>query len=351
MVSRRTVGLVCLLAACKPDIEDGASRVTSDRVLAVRSEPAEVTPGKEVRYTALLASPQSGGDPDALDFAHCLARKPITVPGPIALECLADSAEALSSLGRGNQVSGVIPQTACRLFGPNPPAPAPGEPAARAADPDPSGGYYQPVRVHHATTGEYSVGVTRLACGVARATQDQSLEFTRRYRLNQNPELDRVTARIGDVESELAEGLALSVPAGSRVTLRVQWRDCPTQAACGDGACSIYEDDLSCAEDCAEPRGCTGAEPYVYFDPETSRIVERRESIRVSWFGTAGSFTQDRTGRQAVGLEGLENQKTDSPESTNEWTAPDVPSEARLWLVIRDDRGGTGFASFVLRVE
>ena len=42
------------------------------------------------------------------------------------------------------------------------------EPPSRPADPDVTGGYYQPVRVLVPTREEedYVVGVTRLACGV-----------------------------------------------------------------------------------------------------------------------------------------------------------------------------------------
>ena len=70
--------------------------------------------------------------------------------------------------------------------------------------------------------------------------------------------------------------------------------------------------------------------------------MTRRESLRVSWFTTAGSFERDRTGRA-----GDEGEAGEPPESftENTWTAPEDARATQLWLVLRDARGGVAFTT------
>jgi hypothetical protein len=82
---------------------------------------------------------------------------------------------------------------------------------------------------------------------------------------------------------------------------------------------------------------------YVYFDPITRKLRDRREAMRVSWFASAGEFEHDRTGRSEV--------DADDAESENVWVAPDAEGDVRVWVVLRDDRGGVGWGSYTLRVE
>lgn len=344
---------VLALCSCRPDIEGGASLIDAPRVLAIQSVPAEAAPGKAVLYKALYVGREET-DTQRLEWALCLARKPIAVAGSIALECLEPEApsDVLVSLSAGPDsgasatAMGTLPKDGCRVFGPSPPAPKAGEPAARPADPDSSGGYYQPLRVRVPEgESEYAVGFTRIACGVGSATQEQALEYGRRYRDNENPVIEQVLA---DPDGE-ARPLSTSadsptlLPVGRELELRVSWTECPTDGACGDGICSPNDDRDQCAVDCSAPRGCTGAEPYAYLDPIEQRVRDRREAMRVSWFATAGSFEHDRSGRS--------EDEAEIHHSDNRWVAPMVPSSVRLWLVLRDDRGGVGFSSFYVRVE
>jgi hypothetical protein len=73
------------------------------------------------------------------------------------------------------------------------------------------------------------------------------------------------------------------------------------------------------------------------------QILSQREAVSVAWFTTAGVLSHDRSGRAA-----------DEPDAfaQNTWTAPVVSNdtEAHLWTVLRDSRGGVAFASFVVRV-
>ena len=78
------------------------------------------------------------------------------------------------------------------------------------------------------------------------------------------------------------------------------------------------------------------AETYALFDVQNQTIVTRRESLRVSWYATAGSYVQDRSGRTE-----------DEPETftENTWTAPDDARVSFLSFVLRDARGGMAFTT------
>lgn len=344
MVTRARLVLaanVALLSACKPEIAGRPSLILSDRVIAVRSTPAEVEPSKAVAWDALFVGPE--GDPDAtiLDWALCTQKKPLAVTGPISLECLVPSADVLVPLGTGQSATGTMPTDACRVFGPSPPVPEKDQPPLRPADPDTTGGYYQPVRVREPLESgdRYAVGMTRISCGIGGATQEQALDFAKRYRPNENPVLNDVVI----AGSEISLGSTASVARGTSVTLRASWNVCPLQTSCGDGICSAGEDTTSCADDCTTPHGCTGSEPYVAYDPITRQVLDRREAMRVAWFATAGSFERDRTGRP--------ESEADVTSSDNLWRAPDDARAVFIWVVLRDDRGGVGWQAFTVDVE
>ena len=71
-------------------------------------------------------------------------------------------------------------------------------------------------------------------------------------------------------------------------------------------------------------------------------LTTARESLRVSWYGTAGRFDEPRTGRAG-----------DDPATTadNAWTAPAAPGAVTLWVVLRDDRGGAAWRSLAVTVR
>ena len=109
--------------------------------------------------------------------------------------------------------------------------------------------------------------------------------------------------------------------------MRATWAACP--APCTGDAC-------------ASPEPCTGSEPYLNLDLVEHRLIERRESIRISWFADAGAFDHDRTGRS----EG----EAATPDTENAWTAPAAATDVHVWAVIRDDRGGVGWNTYVIHV-
>jgi hypothetical protein len=114
---------------------------------------------------------------------------------------------------------------------------------------------------------------------------------------------------------------------------------------CGDGICGEREDASSCADDCPAGvgKGCTGAETYAWFDTASERIVDRREGIGVTWYSTAGEFTERRVG--------VAESDPDTPKTATRWTAPAMGGEQTLWAVIRDDRGGVSWSTYRIRVE
>jgi hypothetical protein len=83
------------------------------------------------------------------------------------------------------------------------------------------------------------------------------------------------------------------------------------------------------------------AETYAYFDRSTQSVTTRREAMRVAWYTSGGKLDAESTGRAeddfAVG-------------TNNVWTAPNSAARAKLWIVLRDSRGGTDFAAYDLLV-
>lgn len=340
--------MAALLAGCQPDLGTRPSEVESIRLLGVRAEPAEAAPGAEVSYSALLVDEGGERGDLPLDWAFCNKQKPLSSLDDVDPLCFVSSADYLAPLGTAPSVKGKLPLTACSLFGPDVPPAEPMMPPGRPADPDLTGGYYQPVRIlHQLAENDYLLGAgeSRLSCGLPGATPETALAFKSSYKPNENPVLAGVSV-VGDTETALTPddgtSTGFAVRAGSKITLRAAWPACPDAPTCGDGICSPGEDVTSCLDDCMKPHGCGGAEAYVYYDPATRMVTPRREAITVSWFATAGSFATDRSGRAE-----------DEKETTSDdaWTAPAKRGQVAVWVVIRDDRGGVSWKRYRIDVE
>ena len=311
-------------------------------MLAVRSEPAEPEPRDAVSFAALVVDSSGHADSAPVPaWAFCTARKPLAELGPVSPRCYSRAAlDAFVPLGGGTNITASMPTSACRDFGPEVPTAKPGEPYGRPVDPDPTGGYYQPLTLFvGGADGEIAVATTRVACGVSGASSDDVIAFRQRYHANENPRLDVMT--IGGVVVTPSSA-PVPVTRGTRVRIHVGWPACPSVDGCGDAICGPDETRADCAADCGKPAGCMGAERYLYFDDEARQLVARRESMRVSWFASSGVFERDRTGRAS-----------EDPErsSDNEWDAPAVATTVRGWVVLRDDRGGVAWQGFVIDVR
>jgi len=292
-----------LVAGCKPDFGQPPSLVSGPRLLAFKGEPAEVRPGDTVAVTPLAVSPMGTDAQPMIDWALCLTPKPLDENNVVAGDCLADG-DGVMPIGSGPTVSAEVPLDACALFGPDPPPQPPGEPPLRPRDPDVSGGYYQPVRARDA--GLTGFGLERVTCNLAQAGAQISVDFAMRYHANANPTLLPLAASIGGQPVSLG-----AIPINAKVDFNASW---PSESA----------------------------ETYPVYDIVGQQLVDHRESLRVSWFATAGSFEHDTSGRD----------ENDAATSTDDvWTAPATPGLVHLWLVLRDSRGGVDFASYDVMVE
>lgn len=278
----KTALVILLLAGCQTSLDQRLAIVRTPRVLAIVSDPAEVLPGQAASYSALVAGPD-GPIAAMPSWALCTAPKPPTEDNAVSTACVAG--DGLVSLGSAASVTATVPGDACTNFGPDVP---PG--GFRPRDPDPTGGYYQPVRAD-AGVGDLAFGFTRITCHLPNTTGDIAHDYQMNYHANVNPTLEPLELSVP----------ADQVPAGATVTLTASW---PASAV----------------------------ESYLYFDPQGQRLVTRRESMRLSWFATGGELAVDAS---AVG-----EADTATSVSTT-WHAPDAPGTAWLWLVLRDSRGGT----------
>ena len=352
MVTARRLSFGALAAfattACRPNLDETVSIVSSPVVLAVRSDPAEVPPEGKVTYTVLLVDASGRRSSTPIEWAFCNARKPLAELGPFNTECLDTSGSWFAPLGVGPQTSGPIPQIACKQFGPDVPMVQQGQLPSRPVDPDATGGYYQPVRLIAPIDGKVLVamGETRLACGLVGASPDLLAEFQDRYHPNLNPEVASLGVIGGALFQMDDHGATNRVQAGARLPLRVAWTSCPSRDTCGDGVCGPDETAKSCTKDCPSmettPVGCTGAERFVALPLASEELTDLRESIAVAWFATGGSFDSDRTGRDSTDL---------TTTSDDVWRAPDAPGPVHMWIVLRDSRGGVGWGEYVLDVR
>jgi hypothetical protein len=314
---------VLLFVGCVPDLGQPGSLVTESRVLAIRAEPAEANPQgsaadmlsrRVVQLDALVVSPQGTTLLPPLRWSFCLAPKPLSENNVASTDCLGSDPAALMPIG--DPLAATTPDSACSNFGPETPAQKPGEPPTRPRDADITGGYYQPMRLAlslppaeqrtRGLTQDVSIGLLRVSCNLAGAPPDIIRDYNKaaQGKQNRNPQLDppRVFDPVSQNPIYLDEKGVLQADSGKSYTLQASW-------------------------------SAESVESYPTFDLLTKAVVTRFESMRVSWFTTAGSFAAERTGRDSDEAQRLTS-------SNNVWTAPATAGPATLWLVLRDDRGG-----------
>jgi hypothetical protein len=290
------VTLAVAAPSCKPDFGERESFVDRTQVLAVLIEPPEAKPGDTVKTTLVVASPAGPVESPPSSWAFCATPKLLTENGSVSAACLAAGVVPIGDANGG--LRAVLPMTGCSDFGPETQSAD-----VRPRDPDVTGGFFQPIRAHVAGDAGGGLltafGFARLRCNLASLSADLAVTFAAQYVANVNPQLLPVEARLDGATTDMPTALD-GIPRGARVVLRASWRP-------------------------------NDAESYVVFDPRSQSIVTHRESLRVSWFTTAGSFDVDRSGR-------TEDEQDTFTENT--WSAPDDARTTQLWLVLRDARGG-----------
>ncbi|MEA2752583.1 MAG: hypothetical protein QOI41_6726 [Myxococcales bacterium] len=287
--------------SCKPDFGERESFVDRTQVIAVRIDPPEAKPGETVTTSLLVISPNGPVDAPPASWAFCATPKLLTENGAVSAACLANGVVPIGDARGG--VSATLPMSGCFDFGPEVQSAE-----VRPRDPDVTGGFFLPIRARIAgDAGDALIafGFARLVCNLANAPGEIAAQFRAQYKRNVNPTLLPVEGHLEGATDLVALD---AIPRGARVILRASW-------SAGD------------------------AESYALFDVLNQVIVTRRESLRVSWFATAGSYAQDRSGR-------IE----DEPEtfSVNTWTAPNEARVSHLSLVLRDARGGMDFTSIAV---
>jgi hypothetical protein len=315
--ARLLICLALLSAACSTPPDVPASRIVADRVLGVVSDPAEVNPGESVRWTAIVASPHGFTKDADIDWAMCMRPRGPSDPITVAPGCLGEP-EHLAEVPDGGMplppplvdldshaisVEQAVPFDICSLVGSEVPLTDTAGNPQRPPDPDVTGGYQMAVRLELRTTHhtDESFVRQRIHCRLNSAPADAAGEYAARYVLNTNPELQAVY--VGGVRVS-ADGEPSVEVRERRLKLVADWH--------------------------ADQR-----ETYVLFDPITHEIVERQELLTVSWFTDAGEFDVDRT-----------NPDPGKSQSTNTLVIDSDQRRAHVWVLLRDDRGGLGYATF-----
>ncbi|MEY4579792.1 MAG: hypothetical protein RL701_4495 [Pseudomonadota bacterium] len=282
--------VLSLACACRESSDGRPSLVSEPQIIAVEADPPDTSPGQTVNYRVVTVGPDGELAPDDLTLSYCQTAKAVGDNRVASLAC-AENNERDTPVGR-------VPSDACMLFGPSVAA------TARPPDPDATGGYYQPLRVAWGAIS--AVAMQRLRCSLPSAPVALLQEFRERYVANQNPVLSPLSLSLD------GDAVAFDdVPANRELSLRVSW----PQAS---------------------------REPYVWYDREQVQLSTRTEALRVAWFVTAGELSYDATGRAA---------NETSLDTENRWFTPERAGTVHLWLVLRDDRGGTTHASYDLTVR
>jgi hypothetical protein len=295
---RRGLGALALvwIFGCEPTFDRPPTLIEAPAVLAVRSDPAEAAPGATVTLRASLAGQTGPIDDAAADWAFCTRARDVAENTPVAQDCLEETAAWIVPIAAGatGAVTATLPPDGCANFGSEPPPPPAGQDPIRPADPDATGGYYQPVRVTvRGPEPLVAFGRVRISCALPSAPADIVREFRERYVANRNPGLVDLRA----VEER-----------GREVRLRAEW-------------------------------GVADAETFVVHDRREAELDEAVESLRVSWFSTSGAFATDRTSADGS-----------SPASENVLFLQG-PGSVHVWAVVRDPRGGMDWRSLVVEVR
>lgn len=285
------------LSCCEPDLTVDDWLVTRPRVLAVRADPAEAPPGATIEYHVLVAAPDAALG-TSLSYEFCSQPKPPAENNSVPTACL--FASNANDLGTKTSFSAKAPAEACAVFGPNTVAGG-----FRPRDPDDTGGYYQPLRVDLAD-GETTFHFSRIQCGLAGADAAEVRAFGQSYSTNQNPKLTvRVTGADGG--SATTNGIR----AGSILTVEASW-------------------------------SAADAESYAYYDRSARSLTIRREAMHVAWYVDSGKLESASDGRTE-----------DDPATSvsTRWTLPPRAGTSRLWVVLRDSRGGKDWSKVELSAD
>lgn len=285
-----SVVLGALACGCVQDDPTRNYLVSEPRILAVLAEPAEALPGDAVHFRAVWVD-RSGPVVDGrVRWSFCVTPRALSENTPVSRACASTDEAPLSA--RTLELDTRIPRDACARFGTETAL------GMRPADPDHSGGYYQPLRV---STEDLTTSVVRarILCPLANAPIDVARRFNEDYVPNAAPSIVGLTLSMNG--EELAPD---ALPAEATVTL---------QLSLGDDA----------------------RERYLRYSARSGELDTLPEVLSAEWFVTRGELDQDQAEIRALTAE-------------NVLSTPEPDSELWLWIVVRDDRGGVSIHEQVL---
>lgn len=293
-------------AGCKPDLGAPPSLVTGPRILAVRGMPPEASEGTSVNYDLLAVDVSGTVTAPDVGWMACNDPDPPAQVNDVSTACLSEPDDNPGM--PASTFTAAIASNACMLFGPETPSPMPGQPPQRPADPDTTGGFYQPIRATWLSAGFTAFGLERVTCPLVQAPGPAATQFAMGYVANNNPTVADVVLGPGDGNVPLyttGQPQTVTASAGQKYVLQADFTP-------------------------------DSAETFLYWDLVSATLVDQRESLRLSWFATDGAFDLDTTGRTSAETETF---------TQNTWTAPAQPARVYFWFVLTDSRGGVDFAS------
>ena len=327
MTHRILIALMLLVGVCACNIKDeGESFRELDRlrVLALRAEPPDLLPGEQSTLSALVFEPEDR----ALSYvwSWCPARHGKREGFTCAIE-----EEALREIWETLDTDEALP------------------PYDLGTEPE--------VLFHHVFTPEVLFGV----CQALTADEEENefailscfwgLQVSVELRVSTDNDEVVAIKTLELLEDEKAPPQRNKNPELSseiEVTLPRNGKDRKQDHTLEDGEALEeglrYELQVQVADDQAEK-----------FTPQELKGVdvpdERKETLYMSWFATtldggfrSTAFVDDQEGKGDIDLEGL---------TTNDWGLPPfvASSEARLIVVLRDERGGVGWMEYSFPVE
>ena len=181
------LGLSATALGCKPDLGAPPSLVIGPRFLAVRGLPPEAPEGGMVTYDVLVVDTAGTISDPTIGWAQCLIPDPPANGNDVSSGCLSipDDTTAPSPT-----FAAPLPANACTLFGPETPPPMKGQPPTRPADPDTTGGFYQPVRANWQSDAgpAFAFALERIICPLANAPTDIAGQFASTLHRQQQPD-------------------------------------------------------------------------------------------------------------------------------------------------------------------
>lgn len=285
------------LSACFGYPTEEPLPLSAPRILGALVDPPEVAPGEALQVTLIAGGPAGILDVGPARFRFCETPRALSESGFVSARCLEGEGAVLERPGLS--LSTTLPQDACARFGSR------SETDLRPRDSDGTGGFYQPLRVS-IPGAEPAVVRIRMLCPLSEAPIDAIRRYTAEYERNRVPGITGLSVR-RSARAHAGMELDEDVPPDTELELEVQ----------------------------VSPEA---RERYLLFDRGTGALREEDETLRASWFVTAGELESGQTEFDAEGR-----------RSRNVWRSPAESEEAQLWVLVRDDRGALSHLSRRLR--